>query len=113
MSYEILIITHSQAHVRDTDSKDAGDHILLAAQAKKAGVKVHVVDFPGLDIQKKNEGHILTSYAFDKDGLVIVPDDKGNKEKQKPILSRWEVEKVSAGEGNNSVKVWKRYYNSN
>ena len=31
MSYEILIITHSQAHVRDTDSKDAGDHILLAA----------------------------------------------------------------------------------
>ena len=86
MSYEILIITHSQAHVRDTDSKDAGDHILLAAQAKKAGVKVHVVDFPGLDIQKKNEGHILTSYAFDKEGLVIVPDDKGNKEKQKPIL---------------------------
>ena len=86
MKYEILILTHSQAHVRDTDSKDTGDHILLAAKAKKEGVNVHVVDFPGLEIKKgKDGGHILTSYAFDKDGLVIMPDDKGNKEYQKPI----------------------------
>ena len=84
--YEILILTHSQAHVRDTDSKDTGDHILLAAKAKKEGIKVHVVDFPGLEIKKgKDGGHILTSYAFDKDGLVIMPDDKGNKEYQEPI----------------------------
>ena len=86
MKYEILILTHSQAHVRDTNSKDTGDHILLAAKAKKEGIKVHVVDFPGLDIQKKDEGHILTSYAYDKDGLVIMPDDKGAKEYQKPIM---------------------------
>jgi|TARA_B100000287_G_C20647684_1_gene785734 RimK family alpha-L-glutamate ligase len=83
--YEILIITHSQAHVRDTDSKDAGNQLLFVQQAAKEGIKVHTVDFPGLDIRKKNDGHEVISFAFDKEGLVIIPDDKGNKTKQKPI----------------------------
>jgi ribosomal protein S6--L-glutamate ligase len=86
MKYEILILTHSQAHVRDTDSKDAGNQLLFVKQAAKEGIKVHTVDFPGLEITQTKDGHILTSYAYDKDGLVIMPDDKGNKEKQKPIL---------------------------
>ena len=86
MKYEILILTHSQAHVRDTDSKDSGNQLLFVKQAAKLGIKVYTVDFPGLEITKTKDGHVLTSYAFDKDGLVIMPDDKGNKEKQKPIL---------------------------
>ena len=79
MKYEILILTHSQAHVRDTNSKDTGDHILLAAKAKKEGIKVHVVDFPGLDIQKKDEGHILTSYAYDKMVWLLCQTIRGPK----------------------------------
>jgi RimK family alpha-L-glutamate ligase len=86
MKYEILIITHSQAHVRDTDSKDSGNQLLFVDQAKKQGITVHTADFPGLEITKDGDSHLVVSYAFDKEGLVIQPDDKGNKKKQKPIL---------------------------
>ena len=60
MKYEIIILTHSQAHVRDTDSKDSGNQLLFVQQAAKQGIKVYTVDFPGLEITKTKDGHVLT-----------------------------------------------------
>ena len=84
--YNILLLTHSEATVRDTKS-DPGDSgsKLLQDIANNLDIKVHMADFVGLEIDKSSTGHTLKAFTFDKDAAVQLPDSKGNVKYQKPI----------------------------
>lgn len=84
--YNILLLTHSEATVRDTKS-DPGDSgsKLLADIAKNLDVKVHMADFVGMEIEKTSKGHLVKAFKMDKNAAVKLPDSKGIVEYQKPI----------------------------
>ena len=56
--YNILLLTHSEATVRDTKS-DPGDSgsKLLQDIANNLDITVHMADFVGLEIDKTSTGH--------------------------------------------------------
>ena len=84
--YNILLLTHSEATVRDTKS-DPGDSgsKLLQDIAKNLDIKVYMADFVGLEIDKTSTGHTLKAFTFDSNAAVQLPDSKGVVEYQKPI----------------------------
>tara|TARA_R110002096_G_scaffold433446_1_gene652189 strand:- start:538 stop:1611 length:1074 start_codon:yes stop_codon:yes gene_type:complete len=84
--YNILLLTHSEATVRDTKS-DPGDSgsKLLQDIAKNLDIKVYMADFVGLEIDKTSTGHTLKAFTFNSNAAVQLPDSKGVVEYQKPI----------------------------
>jgi len=84
--YNILLLTHSEAGVRDTRSEpgDSGSK-LIEKIANSLGLKTYVADFVGLDIEKTSSGHTINAFTIDDKGAVILPDSKGEVKRQKPI----------------------------
>ena len=84
--YNILLLTHSEATVRDTKS-DPGDSgsKLLQDIAIKVGIKVFMADFVGMEIEKSSTGHTIKAFKMDNNAAVQLPDSKGEVEYQKPI----------------------------
>ena len=64
--YNILIIGHSAAGVRDT-GRETPSTPLIIDWAKKLGIKVQYADFVGLHIEKVSDGHLVHSFPLDKD----------------------------------------------
>jgi len=92
--YEILMFSNKLDDARDVTDGDSNNILrdLMFASAKKAGIKIHFVDFNGLHVERKGGKTFIHSYDFGngEDGLgygLVLPNAKGEleKPKQKPI----------------------------
>ena len=82
--YNILVISHSAASVRDTGREEPSTPI-IDKLAKELSIKIEHADFVGLHITKTSNGHEVNSFPLDDDLEVELPDHKGNYKYQKPI----------------------------
>jgi len=82
--YNILVISHSAASVRDTAREEPSTPIIDKI-AKQIGIKISHADFVGMHINKTNSGHEVNSFPLDDTLEVELPDQKGNYKYQKPI----------------------------
>jgi RimK family alpha-L-glutamate ligase len=82
--YNILVISHSAASVRDTGREEPSTPI-IDKLAKELSIKIEHADFVGLHINKTSNGHEVNSFPLDDDLEVELPDHKGNYKYQKPI----------------------------
>ena len=82
--YNILVISHSAASVRDTGREEPSTPIIDKI-AKQLSITIAHADFVGLHITKTSNGHEVNSFPLDDDLEVELPDHKGNYKYQKPI----------------------------
>ena len=82
--YNILVISHSAASVRDTAREEPSTPIIDKI-AKQLSITIEHADFVGLHINKTSSGHEVNSFPLDDDLEVKLPDHKGNYKYQKPI----------------------------
>ena len=82
--YNILVIGHSAAAVRDTAREEPSTPIIDKV-SKQLGIKISHADFVGLHINKVSGGHEVNSFELDEDLQVELPDSQGNYKYQKPI----------------------------
>ena len=82
--YEIVVISHSAAGVRDT-SREKPSTPIIEKWAKKLGIKLYHTDFVGLRTEKVDNGHLIYSFPMNDELEVELPDHQGNYKYQKPI----------------------------
>ena len=82
--YNILVISHSAASVRDT-GREGPSTPIIDKIAKQLSITIAHADFVGLHITKTSNGHEVNSFPLDDDLEVELPDHKGNYKYQKPI----------------------------
>ena len=82
--YNILVIGHSAAGVRDT-SRETPSTPIIDKVASSLGIKIAHADFVGLHINKVTGGHEVHSFPLDDELEVELPDSQGNVKYQKPI----------------------------
>jgi len=82
--YNILVIGHSGAAIRDT-KRETPSTPIIDKTAKQLGLNVVHADFVGLHLNKTNTGHDIHSLPLDDTLEVILPDQEGKYKYQKPI----------------------------
>lgn len=82
--YNILVISHSGASIRDT-AREVPSTPIIDKTAKQLGLNIVHADFVGLYMNKVSNGHEINSFPLDNDLEVILPDQKGEYKYQKPI----------------------------
>ena len=82
--YEIVVINHSAAGVRDT-SREKPSTPIIDKMAKQLNIKVHHADFVGMRVEKVEGGHLIHSFPLDDELEVMLPDGASEIKYQKPI----------------------------
>ena len=82
--YNILVIGHSGAQVRDT-ARETPSTPIIDKTAKPLGLNVVHADFVGMHMNQIENGHEIHSLPLDDELQVVLPDHKGEYKYQKPI----------------------------
>lgn len=82
--YNILVISHSGASIRDT-ARETPSTPIIDKTAKQLGLNVVHADFVGMHMNQTENGHEIHSLPLDDELQVILPDHKGEHKYQKPI----------------------------
>ena len=78
--YKLVIFNHSGEMVRDVKDTGLGELVALMTKSAKAiGIEIFQTDFVGAFVSEKNGKKYINSFPFDDEGVVIYPDQKGDK----------------------------------